>query len=41
MLTHKVDALPITRDYIAEDEFRLRRLEASGGWRQPRRLAGE
>ena len=41
LLTHRVDALPITRDYIAEDEFRLRRLEASGGWRQTRKLAGE
>lgn len=41
LLTHKIDALPITRDYIGEDEFRLRRLEASGGWRHPTRLAGE
>lgn len=41
LLTHTVDALPTTRNYIAEDEFRLRRLEAGGGWRQPGTLAGE
>jgi cyclopropane-fatty-acyl-phospholipid synthase len=41
LLTHTVDALPITRDYIAQDEARLRKLEAAGGWRERGKIAGE
>lgn len=41
LLVHQVDALPITRGYIAQDEFRLRKLEAGGGWRERNKLAGE
>lgn len=41
LLVHRVDALPITRDYIRDAEARLRRIEARGGWRAARPLAGE
>ena len=38
-LTKRQDVVPITRDYIAREEARLRALE--GGQRPPLRLAGE
>jgi cyclopropane-fatty-acyl-phospholipid synthase len=38
-LTRRQDVVPITRDYIAREEARLRALE--GGQRPPLRLAGE
>jgi cyclopropane-fatty-acyl-phospholipid synthase len=38
-MTKRQDAVPITRDYIAREEARLRSLE--GGSRPPLRLAGE
>ena len=38
-LVRNRDAVPITRDYIAREEARLRTLE--GGHRPPLRLAGE
>ena len=38
-LTKRQDVVPITRDYIAREEARLRMLER--GQRQPLRLAGE
>jgi len=38
-LTKRQDVVPMTRDYIAREETRLRALE--GGGRPPRRLAGE
>ncbi|MFN3889359.1 MAG: class I SAM-dependent methyltransferase [Beijerinckiaceae bacterium] len=40
LLVHQLDALPITRDYIALEEARLRGVEAEG-WRPRGRLAGE
>ena len=38
-LTKRQDVVPITRDYIAREEARLR--GAEGGSRPPLRLAGE
>jgi cyclopropane-fatty-acyl-phospholipid synthase len=38
-LTKRQDVVPITRDYIAREEAKLRALE--GGSRPPLRLAGE
>ena len=38
-LTKRQDIVPMTRDYIAREEVRLRVLE--GGGRPPLRLAGE
>jgi cyclopropane-fatty-acyl-phospholipid synthase len=38
-LTKRQDVLPITRDYIAREEARLRAIES--GSRPPLRLAGE
>jgi cyclopropane-fatty-acyl-phospholipid synthase len=38
-LAKRQDVVPMTRDYIAREEARLRALE--GGWRPPLRLAGE
>ena len=38
-LTKRQDVVPITRDYIAREEARLRALER--GQRPPLRLAGE
>src|SRR5881227_1959225 len=38
-LTKRQDVVPMTRDYIAREEARLRALE--GGGRLPLRLAGE
>src|SRR5437763_17112272 len=38
-LTKRQDVVPMTRDYIAREEARLRALE--GGGRPPLRLAGE
>ena len=38
-LTKRQDIVPMTRDYIAREEVRLRVLE--GGCRPPLRLAGE
>jgi cyclopropane-fatty-acyl-phospholipid synthase len=38
-LAKRQDVVPMTRDYIAREEARLRGLE--GGWRPPLRLAGE
>ena len=38
-LTKRPDVVPITRDYLAREEARLRALE--GGQRPPLRLAGE
>jgi cyclopropane-fatty-acyl-phospholipid synthase len=38
-LTRRQDVVPMTRDYIAHEEQRLRGIE--GGQRPPLRLAGE
>jgi cyclopropane-fatty-acyl-phospholipid synthase len=38
-ITKRQDVVPITRDYIAQDEARLRRLESER--HPPIRLAGE
>jgi cyclopropane-fatty-acyl-phospholipid synthase len=38
-MTKRQDVVPITRDYIAREESRLRAIE--GGQRAPLRLAGE
>jgi cyclopropane-fatty-acyl-phospholipid synthase len=38
-LTKRQDVVPVTRDYIAQEESRLRALES--GTRPPLRLAGE